>query len=75
MSYTQISQCPQCGAPIYAPSSWMSILPPPNTYSCDCKPQRTRIITTTTTTPNLKAPCIASDYENQYPCIYSDYEI
>lgn len=41
MSYVQVGSCPQCGAPIYSPSVWMSILPPPATHSCACFPQQT----------------------------------
>jgi hypothetical protein len=37
--WTVIGHCPKCGAPIYVPSSWNSITPPPNTYSCSCNPQ------------------------------------
>jgi len=28
--------CPKCGAPIYAPSVWQGITPPPITYTCMC---------------------------------------
>ena len=40
MSYVQVGSCPQCGAPIYQPSVWWGILPPPNTYSCNCMPRQ-----------------------------------
>ena len=46
MSYTQVGACPQCGAPIYQPSVWMGILPPPNTYSCGCSPRQQTITST-----------------------------
>lgn len=39
MSYAVVGHCPKCGAPIYVPSVWISITPPPNTYSCNCIPQ------------------------------------
>lgn len=47
MSFTMISSCPWCGAPIYAPSVWHGITPPPATYSCSCVPQP-KVVTTTT---------------------------
>jgi len=34
--YTQISSCPKCGAPLYTPTHWNSIIPPPIHYSCNC---------------------------------------
>lgn len=34
--YTQVGSCPKCGSPVYAPSMWGSILPPPSTPSCSC---------------------------------------
>lgn len=34
--WTQIGACPQCGAPIYVPTMWHGIYPPPPMYSCDC---------------------------------------
>mgnify|MGYP007031208556 FL=1 len=37
-SYTIASYCPKCGAPIYVPTVWHGILPPPNMYSCGCFP-------------------------------------
>jgi hypothetical protein len=40
MSYVQVGSCPQCGAPIYQPSTWMGILPPPSTHSCNCQPRQ-----------------------------------
>jgi hypothetical protein len=34
--WTQVGSCPKCGAPIYAPSVWNGITPPPVTYTCAC---------------------------------------
>jgi hypothetical protein len=48
MSYTIVGHCPKCGAPIYAPTVYHSILPPPSTPSCGCVPQA-RTVTTTNT--------------------------
>lgn len=39
MSYQTVGSCPKCGAPIYIPSPYWSILPPPNVYSCNCHSQ------------------------------------
>lgn len=36
VSYVQVGACPKCGAPIYAPSTWMSIQPPPSYPTCHC---------------------------------------
>jgi hypothetical protein len=33
---TIVGSCPKCGAPIYSPTVWMSILPPPPIYTCNC---------------------------------------
>jgi len=46
--YTQVGSCPHCGAPIYSPSVWHGITPPPPTYSCACVPQ-SKVVTTTNT--------------------------
>jgi len=35
--YSQISQCPKCGAPIYATNPWHGTCPPPPIYSCSCR--------------------------------------
>lgn len=32
----QVGSCPKCGAPIYSPSVWHGITPPPVTYTCSC---------------------------------------
>jgi len=47
--------CPHCGAPIYAPSVWHGITPPPSTYSCMCSNGNTSvgIVTTSSTAPNI----------------------
>ena len=33
---TQTGSCPKCGAPIYSPSVWHGIVPPPPQYTCGC---------------------------------------
>lgn len=48
MSQTQVGSCPKCGAPLYSPSAWWGITPPPVTYTCGCFPQP-RVISTTST--------------------------
>jgi hypothetical protein len=45
---TVVGHCPKCGAPIYAPSVWMGITPPPPQYSCSCVPQPKTAFTNTT---------------------------
>jgi len=52
MSKTQVGQCPKCGAPIYVPSIWHSITPPPNEFTCNCSSG----ISPTITTPNTGDP-------------------
>lgn len=36
MSYVQVGSCPQCGAPVYTESPWMSVSPPPSIRTCGC---------------------------------------
>lgn len=43
--HVQTGNCPHCGAPIYAQSPWMSILPPPPVYTCSCVRQQTYVVT------------------------------
>ena len=43
---TKVGSCPKCGAPIYAPTVWHGILPPPPIYTCGCVEQP-KVITTT----------------------------
>jgi len=31
-----VGHCTKCGCPIYAPSVWNAVSPPPSTYSCVC---------------------------------------
>lgn len=45
---TKVGSCPKCGAPIYSPTVWMGITPPPVTYTCMCVEQP-RTVTTTGT--------------------------
>ena len=47
--YTVVGNCPQCGAPVYAPTAYWSIMPPPSTPSCCCAPVRVVVTTTSTT--------------------------
>jgi len=48
MSYTIIGSCPKCGAPIYCPTVWHGITPPPTSYSCWCHPVSISVKTTGT---------------------------
>lgn len=48
MGHTQVGSCPRCGSPIYAPTFYWSILPPPTTKTCSCFPEPRTIITNTT---------------------------
>lgn len=34
--YSTAGSCPKCGSPIFVPSVWNSVLPPPVTKSCYC---------------------------------------
>lgn len=34
--FTIVGNCKKCGAPIYAPTVWNGICPPPSQYSCSC---------------------------------------
>ncbi|MDO8672713.1 MAG: hypothetical protein Q7O66_14980 [Dehalococcoidia bacterium] len=47
--HTIVGNCPKCGAPIYSPMMWHSIMPPPSIYGCTCYSQTTRVITTDST--------------------------
>ena len=47
---TQVGQCPHCGAPIYIPTVWWGINPPPHEYTCSCAGINIRVITITNTT-------------------------
>jgi len=46
---TQVGSCPHCGAPIYSPTVWHGVTPPPVTFTCQCGPREKTIITITTT--------------------------
>lgn len=48
MSQTQVGSCSRCGAPMYAPMFYWSILPPPVTKTCSCFPEP-RTVTTNAT--------------------------
>ena len=56
MTYSKISSCPHCGAPIYAPTIWNSITPPPITYSCNCTNQSNQSWHTNTCNPGFLPP-------------------
>ncbi len=34
--WTQCSACPKCGAPIYTPTDWKTLVPPKPTFTCHC---------------------------------------
>lgn len=56
--HTIVGHCPHCGAPVYAPTVWNSILPPPSTPSCGCA-ARTHVTINTNTSgypPLLSRP-------------------
>lgn len=36
MSFSQAGACPKCGAPLWVPAVWNSIVPPPVSFSCNC---------------------------------------
>ncbi len=36
MSNAIVGSCPHCGAPIYSPSMWHAVCPPPAYKSCLC---------------------------------------
>ncbi len=45
--FTQVGACPRCGSPIYSPSVWNGITPPPAQHTCGCTaPQYTTYTTT-----------------------------
>ena len=48
MSYTVVGNCPECGAPIYAPTVTWSVMPPPSIPSCSCNPRPQPITTDST---------------------------
>jgi hypothetical protein len=53
-TYTTVGNCPKCGAPIYVPTVWHGILPPPNMYSCGCFPSARTMTETHTNINPLK---------------------
>lgn len=38
-----VSNCVNCGAPIWIPTTWQGITPPPSNFSCTCKGSPTNI--------------------------------
>lgn len=48
--YTIVGSCPKCGSPVYTPTMWNSVLPPPSMYSCGCRGEQNYYVTTTNTT-------------------------
>lgn len=52
MSYTIAGACPTCGAPIYVPTVWSGVTPPPQKYTCNCNNTSTTTTTMTTVTVN-----------------------
>lgn len=49
MSFIQVGTCPKCGAPIYSPSMWHGITPPPANYTCSCYSKNNGISTSSDT--------------------------
>lgn len=47
MSWSQCGSCPKCGAPIWLPMVYHSVLPPSPRFTCGCV--RFGVITTTST--------------------------
>ena len=45
---TQVGSCPHCGAPIYSPTVWHGITPPPAQYTCHCVPHANTVTTADT---------------------------
>lgn len=60
--YTTVGSCPKCGAPIYSPTVWHGVTPPPVTHTCQCAPRETVITTTgtTRTTPSKEKGVMAN---------------
>lgn len=55
MSLSLIGSCPRCGAPIYVPTGWFSVLPPTPQYSCPCfQTNKSIAVLSTTTNPPQK---------------------
>lgn len=54
--FTIVGNCPKCGAPIYSPSVWQAITPPPITYSCSCVATTKTVYATTCVPDNQEAP-------------------
>ena len=52
--YTIVGYCPKCGAPIYSPTVWFAITPPPTMYPCGCFSQNKNTVTSTTTNMPIK---------------------
>lgn len=46
---TVVGHCPHCGAPVYAPTIWHGVTPPPSTPSCGCTRPTTRTVVTDST--------------------------
>ena len=34
--YVEVGKCPKCGAPMYSPSVWHGVIPPPVYRTCNC---------------------------------------
>lgn len=55
--WTQAGACPHCGAPIYVPTAWWSIDPPPLRRTCGCiRPMHTVTYTNHTTAAGTPLP-------------------
>lgn len=61
--FTIVGNCPQCGSPLYIPSVWHGITPPPTTRSCWC-PVRTPSPVTVTVT-NVVDPTEIPEFDEK----------
>lgn len=57
--FTVTGACPRCGAPIYVPTVWHSIMPPAPVKTCLCFPEPRSYTTTSTHFLDLPASGIA----------------
>jgi len=53
MTKIKTGECRMCGAPIYVPSIWYGINPPPIEHTCGCKGTETVTTAQTTDTMNV----------------------
>jgi hypothetical protein len=71
---SMVGHCPRCGAPIYVPTVWHGITPPPNTYSCYCFQQNQPVWRSSTTyrstNPDLEHGPDWQQYLDNQPKLY-----